>query len=61
MVLANPEINNADEAADNPQALASNFAEMPMRTLPFYSGEPWFMPLAMSYYRLRDKLAGGRY
>ena len=61
MILANPEINNADEAADNPQAPASNFAEMPMRTLPFYSGEPWFMPLAMSYYRLRDKLAGGRY
>ena len=61
MILANPEISNANEAADNPQAPASNFAGMSMHTLPFYSGTPWFMPLAMSYYRLRDRLAGGRY
>ena len=51
----------ADECASNPQAAATNFAGLPMRTLPFYTGDPWFMPLAMSYYRLRDKLAGGRY
>ena len=51
----------ADECASNPQAAATNFAGLSMRTLPFYTGDPWFMPLAMSYYRLRDKLAGGRY
>lgn len=46
---------------DDPASPASNFAKMPMRTMPFYSGDPWFMPLAMAYYRMRDKLAGGRY
>lgn len=51
----------ADECASNPQAAATNFAGLAMHTLPFYTGDPWFMPLAMSYYRLRDKLAGGRY
>ncbi len=34
----------------------SQFEKLPMRTLPFYSGEPWFLPLAMRYYRLRDML-----
>jgi len=33
------------------------FSGLPMRTLPFYNGEPWFLPLAMQYYRLRDQLA----
>ena len=51
----------ADERASNPHAAATNFAGLPMHTLPFYTGNPWFMPLAMSYYRLRDKLADGRY
>ena len=51
----------ADENTSNPHAAATNFAGLPMHTLPFYTGDPWFMPLAMSYYRLRDKLAGGRY
>jgi hypothetical protein len=50
-----------EEIPENPHSAATNFAKLPMRTLPFYSGNPWFMPLAMSYYRLRDKLAGGRY
>ena len=52
-----------DNAAqtDDPASPASNFATLPMRTIPFYSGDPWFMPLAMAYYRMRDKLAGGRY
>jgi len=36
------------------------FSNLPMRTLPFYSGEPWFMPLAMQYYQLRDRLASRR-
>jgi len=35
----------------------SVFSNLPMRTLPFYTGDPWFMPLAMTYYRLRDRLA----
>ena len=51
----------ADENTSNQHAAATNFAGLPMHTLPFYTGDPWFMPLAMSYYRLRDKLAGGRY
>ena len=24
-------------------------------TLPFYNGDPWFLPIAMNYYKLRDK------
>ncbi len=35
----------------------SVFSDLPMHTMPFYSGDPWFMPLAMSYYRLRDSLS----
>ena len=35
----------------------SVFSDLPMYTMPFYSGDPWFMPLAMSYYRLRDSLS----
>ena len=35
----------------------SAFSNLPMHTMPFYSGDPWFMPLAMSYYRLRDSLS----
>ena len=33
------------------------FSSLPMRTLLFYTGDPWFMPLAMQYYQLRDRLA----
>ena len=35
----------------------SAFEQLPMKTLPFYSGDPWFLPLAMHYYRLRDRLS----
>ena len=35
----------------------SVFSNLPLRTMPFYTGDPWFMPLAMSYYKLRDKLS----
>lgn len=35
----------------------SVFDNLPMKTLPFYSGEPWFLPLAMYYYSMRDKLS----
>ena len=52
---------DADENTSNPHAAATNFAGLTMHTLPFYTGNPWFMPLAMTYYRLRDKLAGERY
>jgi glycine/D-amino acid oxidase-like deaminating enzyme len=34
----------------------SVFSSVPFRTMPFYTGEPWFIPLAMSYYSIRDKL-----
>ena len=26
-------------------------------TLPFYKGDPWFLPIAFNYYKLRDKLS----
>ncbi len=39
------------------EAAESAFKNLPMRTLPLYSGDPWFLPLAMSYYRLRDRLS----
>ena len=35
----------------------SVFSNLPLRTMPFYTGDPWFMPLAMSYYKLRDNLS----
>ena len=35
----------------------SVFSNLPLRTMPFYTGDPWFMPLAMSYYKLRDSLS----
>ena len=35
----------------------SIFAGMPFRSMPFYSGEPWFLPLAMRFYMLKDKMA----
>jgi len=34
----------------------SVFMGAPFRTMPFYTGEPWFIPLAMGYYSIRDKL-----
>lgn len=35
----------------------SVFERMPMKTLPLYYGDPWFLPLAIHYYNLRDKLS----
>ena len=35
----------------------SVFQNLPFRTMPFYSGEPWFLPLAMRYYAIRDRLS----
>ena len=39
------------------EAAESAFKNLPMLTLPLYSGDPWFLPLAMSYYRLRDRFS----
>lgn len=33
----------------------SEFQNIPFRTMPFYSGDPWFLPLAMSFYAIQDK------
>ena len=33
----------------------SVFSGLPFRTMPFYSGEPWFLPLAMKIYAVQDK------
>lgn len=33
---------------------SSPFADIPHQTYFFYRNEPWFMPLAVQYYRLRD-------
>ena len=35
----------------------SVFEYLPMKTLPLYYGDPWFLPLAIYYYNLRDKLS----
>ena len=32
------------------------FDEFPLETRPYYWGRPWFMPAAMAWYRLQDKL-----
>lgn len=34
----------------------SVFANMVMRSMPLYTGRPWFLPLSMVYFRLRDRL-----
>jgi glycine/D-amino acid oxidase-like deaminating enzyme len=33
----------------------SAFAETPFPTLPFYSGDPWFLPWAMRYFDWKDR------
>jgi glycine/D-amino acid oxidase-like deaminating enzyme len=33
----------------------SEFQNIPFRTMPFYSGDPWFLPLAMNFYAFQDK------
>ena len=35
----------------------SVFSNLPLRTMPFYTGDPWFMPLALGYYKIRDRLS----
>ena len=36
---------------------SSPFAEIKHQTYFFYRNEPWFLPLAVQYYRVRDKLS----
>ena len=36
---------------------SSPFAEIPHRTYFFYRNRPWFMPMAVKYYRIRDWLS----
>jgi len=36
---------------------SSPFAEIPHRTYFFYHKQPWFMPLAVQYYRMRDRIS----
>ena len=33
----------------------SAFAETPFPTLPLYSGDPWFVPMAMRYFDWKDR------
>ena len=35
---------------------ATAFDDIPFETRPLYHGNPWFLPLILSYYRLRDRL-----
>lgn len=36
---------------------ASAFDGRPFPTRPFYTGNPWFLPLVMGYYNIKDRLA----
>lgn len=38
-------------------AAATAFDGRPFPTRPFYTGKPWFLPLVIAWYRLRDRLA----
>ncbi len=40
---------------------ATVFSEAPFRTAPFYTGNPWFVPLVMRYFHWQDaRIATGR-
>ena len=41
---------------DDPAA-ATAFDGRPFPTRPFYTGKPWFLPLGIAWYNLRDRLA----
>ena len=56
MVLADV----AGASSGNVGSADSVFADLPFRSMPFYSGEPWFLPLAMRFYAVQDKLANLR-
>jgi glycine/D-amino acid oxidase-like deaminating enzyme len=37
---------------------ASAFDKVPFRAIPFYNGNPWFLPIMMNWYRIKDRMAG---
>jgi hypothetical protein len=32
------------------------FDDLPFQTKPFYTGNPWFMPLVLNWHRLADRM-----
>ena len=44
----------------DPQAEATTFERTDFPTVPFYGGEPWFLPAVGSWYRLRDRMETGK-
>lgn len=40
---------------DDREGSRTAFSEHAFRTMPFYTGHPWFVPLVMSYYNWRDR------
>lgn len=36
------------------------FSKYPFQTRPFYTGKPWFLPLVINWYGIKDKLGHGR-
>lgn len=37
---------------------ASAFDSLPFRAIPFYNGNPWFLPVMMNWYKLKDRMTG---
>lgn len=33
----------------------SAYADLPFRSCPLYNGKPWFLPLAVLFYEMRDR------
>ena len=37
---------------------SSAFDTLPFRAIPFYNGNPWFLPIMMNWYKLKDRMTG---
>ncbi len=37
---------------------ASAFDSVPFRAIPFYNGTPWFLPVMMNWYKIKDRMTG---
>ena len=37
---------------------ASAFDKLPFRAIPLYNGNPWFLPIMMNWYKLKDRMTG---
>lgn len=37
---------------------ASAFEQTPFRAIPLYNGNPWFLPVMMNWYKIKDRFAG---